>query len=190
MKNIHHPNVVNFYAHFASKSHIFIVIEYCDGGDLLEYLNERGKPISEFLCKKFMCQLLGGLEYLHGQGICHRDIKPENLLLNKARDTMKIADFGLSKQICGNSNQIFVTYCGSLTHIAPEIFVHDEEKGYDQRVDIWSAGVVLYVMLSVSYPFDDPNRADLIDKIQSGKFAFEEEDAIWNRVSKEAKDLI
>jgi len=188
MQEIDHENCVTFHDVFLSKSFIFIVIEYMRGGDLLDYLNERARPLEESQAKKYFAQSLRGLQYLHERGIVHRDIKPENLLLSQDRQTIKIADFGLSNKTHGNNeNMLFYTMCGSLTHIAPEIF---GESGYDHKVDIWALGVVLFVMLSVSYPFTHPNRSVLIDLICNGEVYFEDKDPIWEDVSTDAKDLI
>lgn len=185
MKQCDHENVVKFYDVAVSKTFVFIVIEYMPGGDLLEYLNHRGRPINPEYTSRYMRQALTGLEYLHGKGVAHRDIKPENLLLTADRQTLKLADFGLSHQATPD-NPMFFTMCGSLTHIAPEVF---QGKGYDNRVDIWALGVVLFVMLSVSYPFQDDNRNVLIQKILKGKIDFES-DSIWELAPLQAKDLI
>lgn len=187
MQEIDHENCVQFHDVFLSKSFVFIVIEYMRGGDLLDFLNERARPLPEDLAKKYFSQTVRGLQYLHERGIVHRDIKPENLLLSQDRQTIKIADFGLSNKTHGAENMLFYTMCGSLTHIAPEIF---GEHGYDHRVDIWALGVVLFVMLSVSYPFTHPNRSVLIDLICNGEVYFEDKDPIWEDVSTDVKDLI
>jgi len=185
MKQCDHENVVRFYDVAVSKTFVFIVIEYMPGGDLLEYLNYRGRPINPEYTARYMRQSLTGLQYLHGKGVAHRDIKPENLLLTADRQTIKLADFGLSHQATPD-NPLFYTMCGSLTHIAPEVF---RQKGYDNRVDIWALGVVLFVMLSVSYPFQDDNRNKLIEKILAGKIDFDA-DPIWEHAPLNAKDLI
>lgn len=185
MQQCDHENVVQFIDVFLSNTFVFIVIEYCAGGDLLEYLNERGRPIRTKMAKKYMRQALTGLQYLHGKGIAHRDIKPENLLLTADRQTIKLADFGLSHQTNEDVKQ-FETMCGSLTHIAPEVFLG---KGYDHRVDIWALGVVLFVMLSVSYPFQHENRNTLIEMIMKANIDFDS-DPIWENASMDAKDLI
>lgn len=185
MKHCDHPNVVQFFDVAVSKTFVFIVIEFMAGGDLLEYLNYRGRPINAEYTARYMQQSLSGLQYLHGKGIAHRDIKPENLLLTADRQTIKLADFGLSHQATPD-NPLFYTMCGSLTHIAPEVF---QGKGYDNRVDIWALGVVLFVMLSVSYPFQDDNRNVLIKKILEGNINFDK-DPIWDLAPLHAKDLI
>jgi len=185
MKQCEHENIVKFYDVAISKTFVFIVIEYMPGGDLLEYLNYRGRPINAEYTSRYMRQSLTGLQYLHGMGVAHRDIKPENLLLSADRQTIKLADFGLSHQATPE-NPMFFTMCGSLTHIAPEVF---KQKGYDNRVDIWALGVVLFVMLSVSYPFQDDNRNKLIEKILAGVIDFDA-DPIWENAPLNAKDLI
>jgi len=185
MKQCDHEHVVKFYDVAVSKTFVFIVIEYMPGGDLLEYLNYRGRPINAEYTSRYMRQTFSGLQYLHARGIAHRDIKPENLLLSADRQTIKLADFGLSHQAT-EDNPMFFTMCGSLTHIAPEVF---QGKGYDNRVDIWALGVVLFVMLSVSYPFQDDNRNVLIQKILKGNIDFDA-DPIWDLAPLNAKDLI
>lgn len=185
MKQCDNEYIVQFYDVYVTNSFVFICIEYCAGGDLLEYLNERGRPIREPMASKYMKQALTGLQYLHNMGIAHRDIKPENILLTADRQTVKLADFGLSHQATEES-QKFYTQCGSITHIAPEVFTN---KGYDHRIDIWSLGVVLYVMLSVSYPFNHPDKNQIIKMIFKANLDFEA-DPIWENKSLDSKDLI
>jgi len=185
MQGCDHENVVKFFDVAVSKNFVFIVIEYMPGGDLLEYLNQRGRPINAAYTARYMKQALTGLQYLHGKEIAHRDIKPENLLLTADRQTIKLADFGLSHQ-SSEDNPLFYTMCGSLTHIAPEVF---QGKGYDHRVDIWAMGVVLFVMLSVSYPFQHDDRNQLIQLILKGNIDFSV-DPIWELAPIKAKDLI
>jgi len=187
MKAIKHDYVVNLEEVFVSNKFVFICIELCTGGDLLQFLNERGRPLSELRSKRYIGQVVEALTYLHDEKkIVHRDLKPENLLLTGDKRTIKLADFGLSNQLTSEGNNFF-TMCGSLNHIAPEVF---DNKGYDFRVDVWALGVVLFVMLSVSYPFDDPIRDKAVAKIKEGKLTFEQTDPIWKRISMEAKDLI
>jgi len=187
MKQCNHPYIVGFYDVFLTKSFVFICIEFCPGGDLLDYLNKRGKPIREKYAALYMGQCLEGLAYLHKKRIAHRDIKPENILLTADRKTVKLADFGLSNQFAeGDNSELFYTQCGSITHMAPEVF---EGKGYDHRIDIWSLGVVLYVMLSVSYPFHHTEKKEIIRQIRTTPVDFDS-DQIWNYVSVNAKDLI
>lgn len=187
MKAMEHPYCINLEEVFVSNRFVFICMELCTGGDLLQFLNERGRPLSELRSKRYVGQVVDALKYLHeDQKIVHRDLKPENLLLTADKRTIKLADFGLSNQLTKEDN-IFWTMCGSLNHIAPEVF---DNKGYDFRVDVWALGIVLFVMLSVSYPFDDPIREKAVKKIKEGKLSFEATDPIWKRVSMEAKDLI
>jgi len=187
MKQCDHVNIVQFYDVFVDRRYVYICIEYCAGGDLLEYLNERGRPIRENMVAHYMKQCLRGLDYLHSKGIAHRDIKPENILLNADRQICKLADFGLSHQ-SEDPNAKFHTQCGSITHIAPEVF---SGKGYSKGVDIWSLGVVLFVMLSVSYPFNDVDKNKIIAQIHKADVASKfDADPIWQNVSLNAKDLI
>lgn len=183
MKMIKHPAVVNLHEVLASRSKIFIVLEFISGGELFDKIVDAGK-FDETKAQYYFHQMVGGVAYCHDQGVYHRDLKPENLLLT-AEDDLKISDFGLSSiSIAGTESvsQLLHTTCGTPNYVAPEVLA---DKGYDgQAADVWSLGVILYVLLAGFLPFDEPTMSGLFRKIQKGDFQFPP----W--FSPEAKDLI
>lgn len=179
-----HANIVKLYDIRASKSFIFICMEYLPGKDLLEYMNERGRPIRSMMCSHYMKQILSGIKYLHENSIIHGDIKPENLLLSADRQTIKLSDCRLAKYTMVEA-EIWNLRC-DMNHLAPEVLMKNE---YGPQMDVWSTGVILWVMLSVTYPFSDDNRHKVLQKIQSEEINFKD-DPIWETAPIAAKDLI
>ncbi|KAK8794641.1 hypothetical protein WA158_001622 [Blastocystis sp. Blastoise] len=181
MKSIHHPNVVNLIETLASNSKIFIVLEYIPNGELFEYISSNGK-LEETRARVLFHQLVDGVDYIHSLGICHRDLKPENLLFDKDNN-LRISDFGLSAVTKEAEGEILLhTTCGSPNYVAPEVLT---EGGYiGVKADIWSMGVILYVMLVGVLPFDEPALSTLFRKIQHAEYT------IPNFVSAGARDLI
>ncbi|KAH7431665.1 hypothetical protein KP509_08G059600 [Ceratopteris richardii] len=153
----------------ASKSKIYFVLEYASGGELFNKMNQE-KKLKEDEARKYFQQLMNALEYCHKRGVYHRDLKPENLLLD-SRGNLKISDFGLSAlpQQCREDGLLHTT-CGTPNYVAPEVIVN---KGYDgAQADIWSCGVILFVLLAGYLPFDDKNLVNLYRKIYKGEFTF------------------
>jgi len=151
MRNIRHPNIVGLHEVFETDRHLCLVIELVRGGDLLEHLNGQG-PLSEAAARSLMTQLLLALQYLHEQGIIHRDLKPDNVLLapSSPHPQVKISDFGLAKRLRGEYG-LASTFCGTREYVAPEVLSCDG-GGYSAAVDLWSAGVILYMLLSGAPP--------------------------------------
>ncbi|KAJ8511115.1 hypothetical protein OPV22_001549 [Ensete ventricosum] len=165
LKLLNHPNVVRLHEVSASKTKIYMVLEYVNGGELFDKIASKGK-LSESVGRKLFQQLIDGVSHCHDKGVYHRDLKPENVLVD-AKGNIKISDFGLSAlpQHLGNDGLLHTT-CGSPNYIAPEVLCN---RGYDgARSDIWSCGVILYVILTGSLPFDDRNFAVLCQKICRG----------------------
>ena len=154
MKLCYHPNVIHLLDHFENGEYIFIVMEYIKGGCLTDYLKKNEFDFSEKRAAEIIYQLAKGLKYLHKYGIIHRDLKPDNIMLTEASDkgNVKIMDFGLSK-ILGKKEKSTDGF-GTLTFVSPEVLIR---KPYNKEVDIWSLGVILYLMLSGDLPFDDPD---------------------------------
>ena len=152
MKLCHHPNIVRLLDHFENAEYIFIVMEYISGGDLATYMTQHKHTMTEEHASHLIYQIALGIKYLHQFGIVHRDLKPENIMLTDASEhgKVKIMDFGLSK-IMG-SKEKSVEGFGTLTFVAPEVLVRTP---YNKEIDIWSLGVILYLMLSGVLPFDD-----------------------------------
>nr|XP_009384457.1 PREDICTED: CBL-interacting protein kinase 1-like isoform X2 [Musa acuminata subsp. malaccensis] len=165
LKLLKHPNVVRLHEVSASKTKIYMVLEYVNGGELFDKIASKGK-LSEGEGRKLFQQLIDGVSHCHDKGVYHRDLKPENVLVD-AKGNIKISDFGLSAlpQHLGNDGLLHTT-CGSPNYIAPEVLCN---RGYDgARSDIWSCGAILYVILTGCLPFDDRNFAVLCQKICRG----------------------
>ena len=154
MKLCYHPYVVHLLDHFENGEYIFIVMEYIKGGSLTDYMKSNKFNFTERRAAELIYQLAKGLKYLHKYGIIHRDLKPDNIMLTEASDkgNIKIMDFGLSK-ILGKKEKSTDGF-GTLTFVSPEVLIR---KPYNKEVDIWSLGVILYLMLSGDLPFDDPD---------------------------------
>ena len=152
MKLCHHPNVVHLLDHFENAEYIFIVMEYIRGGRLTDYMKEKKFNFTEKRAAEIIHQIALGVKYLHKYGIIHRDLKPDNIMLTEASDKgqIKIMDFGLSK-ILGKKEKT-VDGFGTLTFVSPEVLIR---KPYNKEIDIWSIGVILYLLLSGDLPFDD-----------------------------------
>ncbi|EEF40081.1 CBL-interacting serine/threonine-protein kinase 20 [Ricinus communis] len=166
MRLVRHPNIVQLYEVMASKTKIYFAMEYVKGGELFNKV-AKGK-LKEDVARKYFQQLIGAVEFCHSRGVYHRDIKPENLLLDENGD-LKISDFGLSAlHESRKQDGLLHTTCGTPAYVAPEII---NKKGYDgAKADIWSCGVVLFVLLAGYLPFCDSNLMELYKKIIRGEF--------------------
>lgn len=165
LKLLKHPNVVRLHEVLASKSKIYMVLEYVTGGELFDRIASKGK-LPEAAGRKMFQQLIDGVSYCHNKGVFHRDLKLENVLVD-AKGNIKISDFGLSALPQHfRDDGLLHTTCGSPNYVAPEIL---SNRGYDGATsDIWSCGVILYVILTGYLPFDDRNLAVLYQKIFKG----------------------
>jgi len=185
MKRVSHPNVLCLKEMFETPNQISLVLELVSGGELFFKIVERGS-YSEKDASAIVKQIVEGVVYLHGMNICHRDLKPENLLVavEDGKETIKIADFGLSKIF---SEQVFLeTSCGTPDYAAPEVLT--VEKTYDNSVDLWSIGVITYVLLCGYPPFYASSHPALFEKIINCNYSFP--DPEWGFISNEAKDFI
>ncbi|KAL4333003.1 hypothetical protein GQ457_07G036260 [Hibiscus cannabinus] len=167
MKLIQHPNVVRLYEVMGSKTKIFIVLEFVTGGELFDKIVNNGR-MREDEARRYFHQLINAVDYCHSRGVYHRDLKPENLLLD-AYGNLKISDFGLSalsKQV--RDDGLLHTTCGTPNYVAPEVL---DDGGYDgATADLWSCGVILFVLLAGYLPFDDSNLMSLYKKISAAEF--------------------
>ncbi|KAL0289410.1 UNVERIFIED_CONTAM: CBL-interacting serine/threonine-protein kinase, partial [Sesamum angustifolium] len=169
MKMIKHPNVLNLYEVMASRTKIYIVLEYVEGGELFDKIAKYGK-FKEDVARSYFQQLINAVDYCHSRGVYHRDLKPENLLLD-SYGVLKVSDFGLSafsQQVRGDG--LLHTACGTPNYVAPEVLT---DKGYDgTSSDVWSCGVILFVLMAGYLPFDEPNLVALYRRIQKAEFSF------------------
>ncbi|CAM8892035.1 unnamed protein product [Rhodiola kirilowii] len=168
MRRMHHANIVKLYEVMATKTKIYFVMEFEKGGELFAKVS-KGR-FSEDLSRKYFQQLISAVGYCHARGVFHRDLKPENLLLDENWN-LKISDFGLSalKEQIG-SDGLLHTQCGTPAYVAPEVL---GKKGYDgAKVDVWSCGVILYVLNAGYLPFNDRNLMVMYRKIYEGEFRF------------------
>ncbi|KAJ4883259.1 CBL-interacting serine/threonine-protein kinase 10 [Raphanus sativus] len=161
-----HPNIVNLHEVMATKSKIYLVLEYCKGGELFKKML-KGK-LDEDVAWKYFHQLIDAVDFCHSRGVYHRDIKPENLLLDE-HDNLKVSDFGLSALAeSRRTDGLLHTACGSHAYACPEIV---NRKGYDgTKADVWSCGVVLFVLLTGYLPFYASNLMEMYRKIGKAQF--------------------
>ncbi|XP_038987687.1 CBL-interacting protein kinase 8-like isoform X9 [Phoenix dactylifera] len=159
MKLVRHPHVVRLYEVLASRTKIYIILEFITGGELFDKIVHHGK-LSEADARRYFQQLVDGVDYCHSKGVYHRDLKPENLLLD-SQGNLKISDFGLSA-VSAQGVSLLHTTCGTPNYVAPEVLSH---KGYDGAVaDTWSCGVILYVLMAGYLPFDEVDLTTLYNK--------------------------
>jgi len=183
LKEIDHPNIVKMYEFFEDEKRYYLVTEICKGGELFDEILQRGK-FSERDGAVLMKQVLSCINYCHQNNIVHRDLKPENILLeqNKEFDAIKIIDFGTSLVYDPNKN--LDEKLGTPYYIAPEVL----NKNYNSKCDIWSCGVISYILLSGMPPFNGQSDQEIMKKVRAGSFSFD--DKVWNNISDNCKDFI
>ncbi|KAI9507011.1 snf 1 [Russula earlei] len=177
MRTLRHPHIIKLYEVISTPTDIIIVLEYA-GGELFNYIVANGR-MPEHQARRFFQQLISGIEYSHRLKIVHRDLKPENVLLDDDLN-VKIADFGLSNEI--KDGDFLKTSCGSPNYAAPEVIRGGLYTG--PEIDVWSAGVILYVMLCGRLPFEDDDVQALFTKISQGTYH------IPSNLSSDARSLI
>ena len=187
VKSLDHPNIMKVYEFFNKDNCLYIISELLSGGELLAKINENNylsEDVSAFLMK----QIFSAVDFCHQKGIIHRDLKPENILIeseeeaNKEFFTIKIIDFGTSDKL--KKGEMFNLNVGTPLYISPEVL----NNNYNEKCDIWSCGVIMYMMLSGQPPFKGENDEEIYQSIKKAKFNFDDE--IWDGISSEAKDLI
>lgn len=191
MKKVKHPNCIQFHDMYDGKEKLYIVMELVTGGELFDRIIEKSH-FSETEAADCFNQIIQAVKYLHSIGIVHRDIKPENILYaTPAPDSpIKLVDFGLGKIVDvhgqGDSHGHMKTVCGTPSYLAPEII---QRKGYGQECDIWSSGVILYILLCGLPPFDQSAPIpQLFNAILNARYQFPS--PYWDNVSNDAKDLV
>ncbi|GMI70189.1 SNF1-RELATED PROTEIN KINASE 3.8, CBL-INTERACTING PROTEIN KINASE 10, SOS3-interacting protein 1 [Hibiscus trionum] len=166
MSLVKHPNILELYEVMASKTKIYLVMEYAKGGELFKKVFKR--RLREGVARKYFQQLICAVDFCHSRGVYHRDLKLENLLLDE-HGALKVSDFGLSA-LAESKHQdgLLHTSCGTPGYVAPEVI---NRKGYDgAKADVWSCGVVLYVLLAGCLPFNDSNLMAMYKKISTADY--------------------
>jgi len=187
LKNISHPNIVQLYETLEDKSAIYLIVELIKGSDLFDVSESLGS-LSHSSVAALLTPLLNAISYLHSRGIVHHDIKPENIIIDYALNTLKLTDFGSAK-FCSKNTEGAVG--GTLHYMAPEVLMNmrGAHKTCDKAVDIWSIGVLCYLLISGSNPFDSKkNNENILNRIIAGKFKFE--GPVWDKVPKDCKEFI
>ena len=184
LKQVKHYNISKLFSCIESEERIYLVEEYVNGNDLNVFIKQKEKPkIREQKVLTYFRQIISAIEYIHKLGIAHRDLKPENILINNKND-IKLIDFGLGKMF--TKGQLLKTQCGSPFYASPEMINGNKYNGVNS--DIWSLGVILYLMLFEELPFMDADMKRLYKKISTGKYEIPEDKL--DEVSSEAIDLV
>jgi len=180
---LRHDNITRLIDFFTDEKHYYVVLEYLDGGELFDRIVKK-TYYSEKEARDLVFTVLKAIKFVHDNSIVHRDLKPENLLLASRDDDsdIKVADFGFAIYAEGYS---ITSQCGTPGYIAPEIL---KSKPYGKPADMWSFGVILYILLGGYPPFHDDNQRTLFRKICKGDYTFHPD--YWSGVSDDAKDLI
>ncbi|KAI8818090.1 kinase-like domain-containing protein [Fimicolochytrium jonesii] len=180
LSHLSHPNISRLLQVVAAPDAIFLVLEYESGGELFDYIcKQPSGRLQETEARGFFRELLGAIQYCHANGIVHRDLKPENMLLSESGH-LKLIDYGFTNVI--RPDGLLETFCGSVSYAAPEMIARKKYTGAE--ADVWSLGVILYVMVCGVMPFDDRHMGRMFTAIMSGKYRAPE------GISEECKDVI
>jgi len=183
LQKLDHPNIVKYYETYIDTKYLYLVMEYCPGGELFEKIaSQKDQLFNESEACVIMEKLLRAINHCHANNIVHRDIKPENIMIGGDNE-LKIIDFGLSKR-SKDKNATLSTIAGTPYYMAPEVL----EGEYNYKCDIWSLGVLMYVLVSGYLPFQGENRNEVFAKIQGGKYHFNHPE--FQKVSAEGINLI
>jgi len=182
MQKLDHKNIISLEEVYDDKETIYLVMELVQGGELFDQIVSRG-TYAESDAANIVRQILDAVNYMHENGIAHRDLKPENLLCSGDEyNTIKVTDFGLSKDFGSASLR---TSCGTPDYVAPEVL---RGQPYDNSVDVWSIGVITYILLCGFPPFYGNTDQQIFEKILKVDYDFPSPD--WDQISSEAKDFI
>ncbi|KAK7886824.1 hypothetical protein WMY93_026445 [Mugilogobius chulae] len=180
MKLVQHPNIVRLYEVIDTQTKLYLILELGDGGDMFDYIMKHEEGLTEELAKKYFAQIVHAISYCHRLHVVHRDLKPENVVFFEKQGLVKLTDFGFSNKF--QPGKKLTTSCGSLAYSAPEILLGDE---YDApAVDIWSLGVILFMLVCGQPPFQEANDSETLTMIMDCKYT------VPGRVSNTCKDLI
>lgn len=192
LNKIKHPNVVQLMEMYENKNKMFMVLELLEGGELFDSILAKGS-YSEKEASEVTRSVVDAIKYLHGVGVVHRDLKPENLMYAHKHHSVnephnvKITDFGLAKHLksTGTNAGGMTTACGTPGYVAPEVL---NNTAYGPQVDMWSIGVILYILLCGFPPFYNQSTAALYRQIKRGEFDFPK--PYWDDISDNAKNLV
>ena len=186
LKTLDHPNIIKIYEFYSTEKYIYIINELCTGGELFNKIVEV-KYFTESTACFIMRQLLSAVAYCHDKGVIHRDLKPENILIEDSEEKdkeyfhIKIIDFGTCEIL---KKKKLTEQIGTSFYIAPEVL----KNGYNEKCDLWSCGVILYILLCGSPPFYGKSEKEIFQKILEGNINFKHK--IWNKISQDAKNLV
>lgn len=195
-QNLDHPNIVKLYEVFKDAKRMYLVMELCTGGELFDRIvseaekhadaGAEGQAFDERGAATYMQQILGAMRYLHDHDYVHRDIKPENFLLSNATSeaAIKVIDFGLAKNFKIGVSPPMKTKAGTPYYVAPQVLT----GAYDEKCDIWSCGVICYILLCGYPPFYGDRDDDILRRVKKGEFDFPSPD--WDIITKHGKELI
>lgn len=183
LAKLSHPNIMMIYEFYDDNTNFYIVSEFCQGGELFECISEKG-VFTEKEARVLMKQILSAICYSHQNNIVHRDLKPENILLDDKVDNpvIKLIDWGGARYFSKNKKMTKIS--GTPYYIAPEVL----NEVYDEKCDIWSCGVILYILLCGYPPFNGETDTEIMKAVKKGKYEFPVEE--WSSVSSEAKNLL
>ncbi|RYG64263.1 serine/threonine-protein kinase [archaeon] len=184
LKSLNHPNIVTVHGFHHDSEKICMVLEYMEGGELFDRIVEK-KVYTEGMARHAFQMMLEAVGHIHSHNIIHRDLKPENLLLSSKEDdsTLKVCDFGLAREL--NDEEELISRAGTPDYIAPEIV---QSRPLGKPVDMWAAGVILFILLGGYSPFHKREKAIMFHRISTAHYTFHP--ARWAHISDEAKDLI
>jgi calcium-dependent protein kinase len=181
LRKISHPNIVNIFEIFEDKTKYYIMSEYCEGGELFTAIAEKGF-FNEFEASRIIKQILQAINYLHSNSIVHRDLKPENIMFMSNFKDIKLIDFGTAIEL--PKRKKLTKLIGTSYYLAPEVIA----ENYDEKCDVWSCGIILYILLCGYPPFNGVSNNDIYNAIRYSKLNFNQNN--WSNISKEAITLI
>eukprot|EP01053_Blabericola_migrator_P002701 Blabericola_migrator_1__2700@NODE_1768_length_3821_cov_86_086841_g734_i3_p1_GENE_NODE_1768_length_3821_cov_86_086841_g734_i3NODE_1768_length_3821_cov_86_086841_g734_i3_p1_ORF_typecomplete_len607_score87_73Pkinase/PF00069_25/5_6e78Pkinase_Tyr/PF07714_17/2_3e43EFhand_7/PF13499_6/5_7e12EFhand_7/PF13499_6/3_1e16EFhand_8/PF13833_6/1_1e02EFhand_8/PF13833_6/4_1e06EFhand_8/PF13833_6/2_1e05EFhand_8/PF13833_6/3_3e09EFhand_11/PF08976_11/2_6e05EFhand_11/PF08976_11/4_3e11EFhand_1/PF00036_32/4_2e03EFhand_1/PF len=183
MKALDHPNIIRLFEVYEDEKHLYLIMELCSGGELFDRIIKSGH-LSERYAATIMRQVFSAIAYCHSLNIMHRDLKPENLLFADPSpiSPLKVIDWGFAAQCAKNHR--FSSVVGTPYYVAPEVLYGN----YNKLCDLWSAGVILYILLSGYPPFHGKDNREILEKVKTGSYNFDTR--AWRRVSDYAKDLV
>eukprot|EP00511_Aplanochytrium_stocchinoi_P007376 CAMPEP_0204831178 /NCGR_PEP_ID=MMETSP1346-20131115/10058_1 /ASSEMBLY_ACC=CAM_ASM_000771 /TAXON_ID=215587 /ORGANISM="Aplanochytrium stocchinoi, Strain GSBS06" /LENGTH=411 /DNA_ID=CAMNT_0051961999 /DNA_START=576 /DNA_END=1811 /DNA_ORIENTATION=+ len=183
LKNLDHPNIIRIYEYFENAGNFYVIMDLCNGGELFYEIATR-QEFTERDASLLIRQLLSCVSYCHNQNLVHRDLKPENIMLEKSKelDKIKLIDFGQACRFI--PGEVLTDRLGTPYYVAPEVL----KQSYDFKCDLWSIGVITFVLLCGYPPFDGNDNETIFRKVKKGEFHFHKK--YWSHVSDEAKNFI